>query len=111
MTRKVYRSLDRSASVFGVKGRYLVVMAFGAALSLVVGIAAGTALGMIAGAGVTLLGLLAAYIATLTVQSRIDERNLLKVIVKRSLPELYRVPTRHPRNIWTGFGLPGRSSS
>ena len=106
MTRKVYRSLDRSASVFGIRGRYLVVMAVGAGLALVVGVAVGSALGMIPGAGVTLLGGLAAYIATVTVQSKIDERDLVKVIARGSLPWAWKVPPRHVRNLWKGLGLP-----
>lgn len=106
MTRKVYRSLDRSASVFGIHGRYLVVMAVGAGLALVVGVAVGSVLGMIPGAGVTLLAGLAAYIATVTVQSKIDERDLVKVIARGSLPGVWKVPPRHVRNLWKGLGLP-----
>lgn len=106
MTRKVYRSLDRSASVFGIRGRYLVVMAVGAGLSLVVGVAVGSALGMIPGAGAFLLGALAAYIATVSVQSKIDERDLVKVIARGSLPGAWKVPPRHVRNLWKGLGLP-----
>ena len=106
MTRKVYRSLDRSASVFGIRGRYLVVMALGAGLALVVGVAVGSALGMIPGAGAFLIGTLAAYIATVSVQSKIDERDLVKVIVRGGLPGVWRVPPRHVRNLWSGFGLP-----
>ena len=41
MRRRVYRSLDRPAAFFGIRGRFMWVMALGAALALVVGLVAG----------------------------------------------------------------------
>ena len=106
MKRRVYRSLDRPASVFGVRGRFLYVTLLGGSLALVIGLAVGGAGTMIAGLGTGLAAALAAYLLTLCLQSKVDEKDLLKTIVKRSYPTLYRVRPKHVRNIWRGFNLP-----
>jgi len=105
MKRKVYRSLDRPATVFGIRGRFLYVMILGGALALIVGLAVGWAGSMILGVGAGLLAALAAYLLTLSLQSRIDEKDIFKVIIKRSYPSLYRIRPKHMRNIWKGFNL------
>ena len=98
MRRKVYRSLDRPASVFGIRGRFLWVAVLGGAPALVAGVAVGGAVSMLAGVGT-------AYMATLSLQSKVDEKDLVKTVVKRSYPTLYRVRPKHVRNIWRGFNL------
>lgn len=108
MRRRVYRSLDRPATVFGVRGRFLWVMALGGALSLIAGLIAGALAGMLAGTGAALIALGAAYLGVLSLQSRVAERDLVKVIVKRSYPALYRVRPKHIRNLWKGFNLSPR---
>ena len=74
MRRKVYRSLDRPAAFFGIRGRFMWVMALGGAIALVVGLVAGRAVATVAGFGAGLVGAVAAYLLTLSLQSRIDER-------------------------------------
>ena len=44
----------------------------------------------------------------LDVSSKIDEKDLFKMIVKRSYPSLYRVRPKHIRNLWRGFNLSPR---
>ena len=105
MRRKVYRSLDRPASVFGIRGRFLWGAVLGGAPALVAGVAVGGAVSMLAGVGTALVGALAAYMATLSLQSKVDEKDLVKTVVKRSYPTLYRVRPKHVRNIWRGFNL------
>ncbi len=105
MRRRVYRSLDRPASVFGIRGRFLWVAALLGAMALIVGLVTGAATSMIVGFGAGLAGAGAAYLATLSLQSRIDEKDLVKTIVKRSFPTLYRVRPKHVRNLWRGFNL------
>lgn len=105
MRRKVYRSLDRPAAVFGIRGRFLWVAALLGAFALVVGIVTGGAASMLAGTGAGIVCAAAAYLLVLSVQSRVDEKDLVKVIVKRSFPDLYRMRPMHVRNIWRGFNL------
>ena len=106
MKRRVYRSLDRPATVFGIRGRFLWVAVLGGALAFIVGLVVGAVSSMIVGFGAGLLAALAAYFLTLSLQSKVDEKDLFKMIVKRSYPALYRVRPKHVRNIWRGFNLP-----
>lgn len=106
MRRRVYRSLDRPAAFFGIRGRFMWVMALGGALALVVGLVAGRAVATVAGFGAGLVGAVAAYLFTLSLQSRIDEKDIWKRIVRKGYPSLYRVRPKHVRNIWRGFNLP-----
>lgn len=110
MRRKVYRSLDRSASIFGIHGRFLMVVGIGGALALMVGLIVGSVAGMIIGAssGLALAGV--AYLYTLSLQSKMDEKAFLRIIVKRGYPRLYRFSPKHIRNIWKGFNLPPTST-
>jgi len=105
MKRRVYRSLDRPATVFGIRGRFMWVAAILGTLALIVGLVAGKATSMILGFGAGLLAAGAAYLFTLSLQSRIEEKDLFKMVVKRSYPTLYRVRPKHIRNIWKGFNL------
>ena len=105
MKRRVYRSLDHPATVFGIRGRLMWVFAVGGALALIVGLVVGGATSMILGFGAGILAGVGAYLMTLSLQSRIDEKDLFKMIIKRSYPSLYRVRPKHIRNLWRGFNL------
>ena len=106
MKRRVYRSLDSSVSFFGVKGRFLWVMALGGAFALIAGMVVSRLSVTLVGFGAGLIVVVGAYLLTQVLQSKIDENRLLKILVKRGYPSLYRVPPKHIRNIWKGFNLP-----
>ena len=55
MEIKSYRSLDRSVQFFGIKGRFLIPMGAGAALSLVAAMIAGKATNGLVGVGLFLI--------------------------------------------------------
>jgi len=105
MRRRVYRSLDRPATFFGIRGRFIIVMVAGAALAAFVGIIVGGCTSMLLGFGVFLLLAIVAYFTTTTLQSKIDEKDIWKSVIKRSYPACYRVRPKHIRNIWRGFNL------
>ncbi|MBR6038045.1 MAG: hypothetical protein IKP53_04810 [Candidatus Methanomethylophilaceae archaeon] len=105
MKRRVYRSLDRPATVFGIRGRFMYVMFVGGALALVVGLVAGRASSMVLGFGAGILAAVAAYLLTLSLQSKVDEKDIFKMVARRSYPTLYLVRPKHIRNIWKGFNL------
>jgi hypothetical protein len=105
MKRRVYRSLDRPATVFGIRGRFLWVMALGGALALIIGMVVGSVTSMIVGFGAGLLAVTGAYFVTVSLQSRIDERDIWKMVVRQGFPALYRMKPKHIRNIWKGFNL------
>lgn len=106
MRRKVHRSLDRPAAVFGIRGRFLYVFGLIAAVALVAGLAFGRAVSTLLGFVVALAGFLAAYLLTVSLQSRIDGRDLWKLLAGRGLPSVYRTRPMHVRNIWRGCNLP-----
>ena len=105
MKRRVYRSLDRPATVFGIRGRFLWVMALGGALALIIGMVVGSVSSMIVGFGAGLLAVTGAYFVTVSLQSRIDERDIWKMVVRQGFPDLYRIRPKHIRNLWKGFNL------
>lgn len=106
MRRKVHRSLDRPAAVFGIRGRFLYVFGLIAAVALVAGLALGRAVSTALGFAVAIAGFLAAYMVTVSVQSRIDGRDLWKLLAGRGLPSVYRTRPMHVRNLWRGFNMP-----
>lgn len=110
MKRKVYRSLDRSASVFGIHGKFLLVAAVGGGVALIGGLAAGAAFGMLWGGAAGLLLAGGAYLFTLALQTRVSEKDFLKALARRAYPRIYRFHPKHIRTVWRGFSLPATSS-
>lgn len=94
MLYKVYKSLDKTNSLFGIKGSYQRYALFGVAggviLGLVVGMAAGGLLGTLTaiGAGVGV------YVAILSIQSKFSERERTKWFCSHKLPDCITVPPR-----------------
>lgn len=105
MKRKVYRSLDRPSSFFGIRGRFMLVMLAMTVAGLVPAVVVGRLTSMIFGFGALLLVAVAAYFVTTSLQAKIDEKDILKVIVRKRFPDVYRVRTKSLRNIWKGFNL------
>ena len=105
MKRRVYRSLDRPATFFGIKGRFIVVMAAGSTVAVFLAIVIGGVTSMLVGFAVILVGAVIAYFLTTSLQSKIDEKDIWKSIEKRGYPDCYRVRTKHVRNIWRGFNM------
>lgn len=106
MKRRVYRSLDRPASIFGIKGRFMLLVGIGAGLAAVIGIVVGKVASMLAGVGTVLLIMLGVYFLTTSLQARIDEKDIWKVIVRRAYPDAYRVSPKPLRTMWKGFNMP-----
>lgn len=103
MRYRIYHSLDRPTSFFGIKGRYLGVLGAGALASLVLALLVGTATQMILGLGALMAGCAVAYLATVWAQARTDERDLMKAVGHRRLPLCWSVRPRALRNIWKGI--------
>lgn len=105
MKRRVYRSLDRPATFFGIKGRFIIVMIAVSVIGIFLGIIIGGITSMLIGFAIVLIGAIAAYFLTTSLQSRINEKDIWKCVVKRAFPDCYRVRPKHIRNIWRGFNL------
>lgn len=106
MRRPVYRCLDRPATFFGIRGRFMLMIVPALALALLLGIIIGGMTSLLFGFGVILVVFVAFYVLTMTLQSRIEEKDIWKTLAKRSYPDVYRMRPKHIRNIWKGFNLP-----
>lgn len=106
MRRKVYRSLDQTASFFGIRGRFILVTLIGAGIVLVPSLIIGSATTVLLGGGVFLIGAASVYLMTLSLQSRVSEKDFWKAVARRAYPAVYRVRPKHIRNLWRGFNLP-----
>ncbi len=106
MERRVYRSLDKPTEFFGIKGRFMAVMLLLTGMALMAGILVGGMTGMMAGTGAFLVLAAFAYMATLAMQAKVKEKDLVKTVIRRGLPRVYSVRPKHIRNIWKGFNLP-----
>lgn len=106
MRRKVYRSLDQPPTFFGIRGRFTLVMLIGTAFVSVPSLVVGIVTTALLGGGVFLIGAASVYMLTLSLQTRIDEKDFWKVVARRAYPSIYRVRPKHIRNIWRGFNLP-----
>jgi len=109
MKRRVYRSLDRPATFFGVRGRFMVIFGLGFALALIIAMIVGGMTSMLVGFGVLLLICVAVYMTVISLQERISEKDLFKLVIRRRFPDIYRVQPKHIRNIWKGFNLPNHN--
>lgn len=100
----VYRCLDRSLTVFGIRGRFawLALPCTGAAL--VAGLVAGSLLGTLAGAGTALVLLLAGWALTIRLQAGRDGKDFWKILARRALPAAWRLRPAPVRNLWRGAG-------
>lgn len=100
---KVYKCLDHKPSIFGIHGQYLYVMGVGVAAALAVGVlvALPTLLiaGLIAGGAVVVVS----YMVVLSLQSRYSDKEFMRLVLYRSLPERYAVPPKALRVLWKGW--------
>ncbi len=88
MKLPVYKSLDKTSSLFGIKGSYLYIMIIGIIIAVVVGFgiigsAAGSIFGTVAALG---LGALF-YLVVMMIQGKYSERKLLAKLFTFSLPD------------------------
>lgn len=99
MRSNVYRSLDRSVQFFGIKGRFLIPMAAGAAVSLV---CAGAVKGLLGGlAAIAVFLFLFFFCAALVVslQTRTGEKALFRKVAMLKCPQYIHV---RPQKLFKG---------
>ena len=87
MDVKVYRNLDRPFTLFGIKGKFIIVLIAWAAVALVLAIIGGTATNGFIGLGI--FGVLAfvGYMGVTVVQERFSESSLRRLLSGLRLPK------------------------
>lgn len=90
----VYKSLDKTSSLFGIRGSYLYVMIGGVLIAVVVGFGIiGSVLGSVFGTVATLIIGAVAYFIVMMLQSKYSERQLTKRIQSSQLPDYVLLQT------------------
>ena len=87
----------------------MTVFALCTALGLIISMVVGSMTSMLTGFGVLLVFALMGYLLVISLQERIDEKDLVKMIIRRRFPGVYRVAPKHVRNVWKGFNLPNHN--
>lgn len=94
MKYRIWRSLDRPASFFGVRGRFayvfLAVAAGGGLLAGMVGTLTNSLVGMVAFGGVCI----ADYMFVTAVQGKLSDRALSRYLASRRMPRFIHVKPR-----------------
>lgn len=91
MKFRVYKSLDRSTQIFGIRGRYLFIMAVGAAISIMLGIAAGSITSGLVGLLCALVLGFSCAMGILILQAYLSEKELSIKISMMRCPDGIRV--------------------
>ena len=91
MRCKVYRSLDRPSSFFGIKGRflgwYLLVVGAALVLSVAIGIATAGIIGFV----LFIAGAAGAYVLVMSLQDKSTDREFSLRLAARKYPRFYRL--------------------
>lgn len=106
MTRQVYQGLDRPTDFFDIRGRYLVVLLLGVMMSIIFAIIVGKLTDLTFGILFFVFLCFIWYLVVRSIQYRISERELLRLVVRQGYPTIIRMRTCHIRNIWNGWNLP-----
>lgn len=87
MRRRVYRSIDKSNSIFGIRGKYITYALKGIGLSLLLSLVFATMTNGILGIMLFLLCTAFVYAGILYVQSRYSERELDRMLSSKEMPD------------------------
>lgn len=94
MKHKVWRSLDRPSSFFGIRGRFMRVLLGLGGAGAVAALAAGSVFGGLAGMLVLALSLAGAYMAVTSLQGKMSDRGLSRRLASRRIPPSVRIQPR-----------------
>ena len=98
MKYRVWRSLDRPSSFFGVRGKFAYIFAAlaaaGAMLSFVIGGATSSLVGMIAFA----CSCVGAYMLVISIQGKMSERSLARFLASRRTPRFLKMSPKSIRS-------------
>lgn len=95
MKCKVYRSLDKPSSFFGLRGRFITCCAIGVALSLALAVVVGTVTVSLIGTAVFFLGSAGSYLFAISLQGKMSERTFGRKLLSKRFPDYIRLRPKH----------------
>jgi hypothetical protein len=87
MRCKVYRNLDRPFSLFGIKGRYIIVAGVAAIADIIVAMVVGAVFGSIIGIAAAVALVAVGYIAIGEIQQKFGTKAIDRKIAGLSIPK------------------------
>lgn len=87
MRRTVYRSLDKSNSIFGMRGKYITYALKGVGLGLILSLLFSIMTNGILGIFLFLFCVIVTYAAVLYTQARYSERELDRMLSSKEIPD------------------------
>lgn len=87
MKCKVYRNLDRPFSLFGIKGRYIIVVGVAAVVDIILAMIAGALFGSISGLVAASLLIALCYVGIGEIQQRFGTKAIDRMISGWSMPK------------------------
>lgn len=109
MVRKVYRALDHSILIFGIRGRFLAPFGIGAAGALVLAIIVGTLCSsMFLGMLFFFIGAVADYLYIQSLQDKVSGKELTAFLARKSWHDCVGVSGAGPLNRSWGKRLDGK---
>lgn len=87
MRCKVYRNLDRPFSLFGIKGRYIIVAGVAAIADIIVAMVVGSVFGSITGMATAAALVAVGYIAIGEIQQKFGTKAIDRKIAGLSIPK------------------------
>jgi hypothetical protein len=100
MEIRTYRSLDRSAQIFTIKGRFIIPMGIGAAVSLVAALAVGVNVNGLVGIALFLILFFGCAAAVVALQGRMSEKELARRLALLRRPQYIHVK---PKRLISGW--------
>lgn len=97
MRYAVYKSLDKTNSLFGIKGTYQRYAIYGLGASVVLGFVIGSTINSLIGTILGIAGVGVTYAVVLSIQSKFSERERTRWFCSRRLPDYITVPPRRLR--------------
>ena len=94
MEYRVYKSLDKTNSLFGIKGSYQGYAIGGIVVAALLGVVVGVVTNGLVGTIAALAAIVAMYAAILSIQSRFSERERTRWFCSHRLPDYIVVPPR-----------------
>lgn len=102
MTRKVYRSLDKPSAFFGIRGRFIWLLAIMVIILLMVAVIFSKTIGTIPASLVFFGGAIAAYSIVISTQAKMSERAFMRFISSKRIPRALRLS---PSRVMTYFNM------